>query len=321
MPGMMDTILNLGVNRAAAVALAELTGDPRFVADLVVRFHGMYADTVLGALGRRRRPGAGLRSRRSADAGRDVRPLWQECDAVVHAELGRGVPADPGTQLVEAVEAVFRSWDTRRARTYREHHGIPHDLGTAVVVQAMVFGNLSADSGSGVAFTRNPVTGEPEPFGEFLSRSQGEDVVAGVRTPERLPGGLDAAVYAELVETCTALEGRYADVLDIEFTVERSTLYLLQVRSAKRTPEAAVRIAADFLDAGTVPPHRALQAVTAEAIRKIEQPGFDADRAAGRPGGRSGAHHRDRSQPGPGQRRARARPRPRQGRRGSRVGR
>ena len=276
MPGMMDTIFNLGVNRAAAVALADVTGD---LGSWPTSSCGSTACTPTPCSARSTTPPTRRRAR-----SRD-RPMPGRCTTRSGRSATRWcTPSSDGECPPTRGPSSWRP--SRRYSgpgtpggpvTYREHHGIPHDLGTAVVVQSMVFGNLSADSGSGVVFTRNPVTGEPEPFGEFLSRSQGEDVVAGMRTPERLPGGLDAAVYAELVETCTELEGRYADVLDIEFTVERSTLYLLQVRSAKRTPEAAVRIAADFLHAGTVPPHRALQAVTAEPIRQIQQPGFDAD--------------------------------------------
>jgi pyruvate,orthophosphate dikinase len=190
MPGMMDTVLNLGLDRAAAVALAGATGDARFVADLVARFHAMYAETVLGALD----PGAGVAGLVGAvdpaeDAGAVYDRIWSACERELAEDTGDSIPDDPRAQLMGAIEAVFRSWNTRRARTYRDHHGIPHDLGTAVVVQAMVFGNLSADSGSGVVFTRNPVTGEPGLFGEYLAHAQGEDVVAGTRTPDPVDRG------------------------------------------------------------------------------------------------------------------------------------
>lgn len=276
MPGMMDTILNLGLNRAAAVALAEATGDSRFVADLIARFHAMYSETVLGALD----PGEGIGAlvdavEQDEDPGAVYDRVWAACEQALADDTGDSVPAEPRDQLLGAVEAVFRSWNTRRARTYRDFHTIPHDLGTAVVVQSMVFGNLSADSGSGVVFTRNPVTGEPGLFGEYLAHSQGEDVVAGTRTPDPVVEALAAPVLDELRSTCADLEKAQGDVLDIEFTVERSVLYLLQVRSAKRTPEAAVRIAADFLAEGDVTPAAALRTVTPDQVRQVQRPGFD----------------------------------------------
>ncbi|MBW0090275.1 pyruvate, phosphate dikinase [Pseudonocardia sp. KRD-184] len=275
MPGMMDTVLNLGLDRAAAVALAGATGDARFVADLVARFHAMYAETVLGALD----PGAGVAGLVEAvdpagDAGAAYDRIWSACERELADDTGDSVPDDPRAQLMGAIEAVFRSWNTRRARTYRDHHGIPHDLGTAVVVQAMVFGNLSADSGSGVVFTRNPVTGEPGLFGEYLAHSQGEDVVAGTRTPDPVTEALAPAVLEELRGTCLDLERTHGDVLDVEFTVERSVLYFLQVRSAKRTAEAAVRIAADLASEG-LPLAQALGHVTPAQIRQVQRPGFD----------------------------------------------
>lgn len=276
MPGMMDTILNLGLGREAAIALARATGDVRFMAESLLRFHRMYAETVLGATG-------GPESAPAIDPGADPAAVydqvWQACEDAVREDVGAGVPADPREQLTGAVEAVFASWNTRRAKTYRRFHDIRDDLGTAVVVQAMVFGNLSDDSGSGVVFTRNPVTGEPGLFGEFLSRCQGEDVVAGTRTPDTIAEAAKAmpAVFERLQTICAELERQHADVLDIEFTIEKSALYLLQVRSAKRTPEAAVRIAADFLSAGVMGPARALQAVSSEQVRQVQKPGFDPD--------------------------------------------
>jgi pyruvate,orthophosphate dikinase len=283
MPGMMDTILNLGLDRAAAVALGEATGDVAFVADLVARFHAMYAETVLGALD----SGEGIDElvaavRQDEDAGEVYDRVWAACRRALAAESGDEVPDDPRAQLLGAIEAVFRSWNTRRARTYRDHHGIPHDLGTAVVVQSMVFGNLSdagTDSGSGVVFTRNPATGEPGLFGEYLAHSQGEDVVAGTRTPDPVASALAPALLAELRATCAELERGHGDVLDIEFTVERSVLYFLQVRSAKRTPEAAVRIAADFLAEGMAPA-AALRGLTPTQVRQVQRPGFDPDDVA-----------------------------------------
>jgi pyruvate,orthophosphate dikinase len=277
MPGMMDTILNLGLDRDAAVALAAVTGDSRFMADLVVRFHSMYSEIVLGALGDAHHAADLLTAiGPSDDPGTTYDRIWTACARALEEESGESVPQDPRDQLLNAVEAVFRSWNTRRARTYREFHRLPHDMGTAVVVQAMVFGNLSADSGSGVAFTRDPATGEPGLFGEYLAHSQGEDVVAGIRTPRPVREALPSAVLAELEQTCAGLEREHGDVLDIEFTVERSTLYFLQVRSAKRTPEAAVRIAADFLAEGTAEPAKALAPVSLDQVRQVQRPGFDA---------------------------------------------
>jgi pyruvate, orthophosphate dikinase len=288
MPGMMDTILNLGLGREAAVALAEATGDTRFIAELTARFHAMYSEIVLGALDvddgvrevvERVRPGD--------PPGESYDRVWAACERALFDDTGDSVPAEPTAQLLGAVEAVFRSWNTSRARTYREFHGIAHDLGTAVVVQSMVFGNTGADSGSGVVFTRNPVTGEPGLFGEYLANSQGEDVVAGLRNPDPVREALAPALLDELTETCAGLEAEYGDLLDIEFTVERSTLYFLQVRVGKRTPEAAVRIAADLLSEGMVGPERALSLVSPEQVRQVQRPGFDAGEVGeARAGGR-----------------------------------
>ncbi|TCK20662.1 pyruvate, phosphate dikinase [Pseudonocardia endophytica] len=284
MPGMMDTVLNLGLGRDAAIAMASVTGDVRFMADLVARFHSMYAEIVLGALDPSSDPG---------EVGADEEPgdvydrVWAACQQSLVDDGDDPVPDDPRAQLTGAVEAVFRSWNTRRARTYRDHHGIPHDLGTAVVVQSMVFGNVSDDSGSGVAFTRNPVTGEPGLFGEYLAHSQGEDVVAGTRTPDRIVDALSPELLTELRTVADDMERTQGDVLDIEFTVERSTLYLLQVRSAKRTPEAAVRIASDLHGEGVLDDAGALRAVTSAQVRHVQRPGFDDDEvAAARASGR-----------------------------------
>lgn len=280
MPGMMDTVLNLGLCRATAVAIAATAGDTRFVADLTARFHAMFSEIVLGA-----DPGsdtdelvAGVAA--TDDAGTVFDQVWSTCQQRLLDESGKQVSDDPRDQLIAAVSAVFSSWNTRRAKTYRNFHHIPHDLGTAVVIQAMVFGNVSDDSGSGVVFTRNPVTGEPGLFGEYLAHSQGEDVVAGTRTPDPVTTALAPEVLAELRETCAGLERSHGDVLDIEFTVERSVLYFLQVRSAKRTAEAALRIASDFLEEGVVDPGRVLRGVTAAQVRQVQRPGFDADEVA-----------------------------------------
>jgi pyruvate, orthophosphate dikinase len=290
MPGMMDTVLNLGLNRAAALGIAAAAGSARFMADLLVRFHRMYGEIVLGAL----EPGDGTDALAAGvgpgdDPGEVYDLLWAACQHGLEQDTGEIVPDDPAEQLAGAVQAVFGSWNNRRARTYRDFHHIPHDLGTAVVVQAMVFGNLSADSGSGVVFTRNPTTGERQLFGEFLSHSQGEDVVAGIRTPDPISALARTlpSVYEQLSAGCAELERRHGDVLDIEFTVERSQLFFLQLRSAKRTAEAAVRIAADFVREGTVTPLAAAGMLTAEQVRQVQRPGFDpAEVAAARAAGR-----------------------------------
>jgi pyruvate,orthophosphate dikinase len=285
MPGMMDTVLNLGLNEASAAALARATGSTRFMADVYVRFHRMYADIVLAA------DGDGLSSVAAPvlagiDADTDPAEAYKHLhEVLVGAEeddVGRGVPDDPRAQLEQAIGAVFESWNSRRAVTYRNVHGIPDTLGTAVVVQTMVFGNLGSPSGSGVAFTRNPSTGEPELYGEFLESGQGEDVVAGTVTPQPIVAAAARypEVFAQLSQLCQHLEELYRDVLDIEYTVEQGTLYLLQVRSAKRTAQAAVRIAADLFRKGWLEPAEALAQVTADHIRQSERPRFDDDAVA-----------------------------------------
>jgi pyruvate,orthophosphate dikinase len=285
MPGMMDTILNLGITRQTAIALGRLTGDARFVADVVVRFHQMFSEIVHGAL-----PGvvddavahvvAGVTP--DDDVGDVFDRVWTRCQRAVADDVDRIVPDDPVEQLTSAVEAVFASWNRKRAVTYREHHRIPHDLGTAVVIQTMVFGNLGSPSGTGVAFTRSPIDGSATLYGEYLEGGQGEDVVSGTVDPEplqtaaaRLPD-----VFAQLRTVCAALESAYRDALDIEYTVERGMLYLLQVRVAKRTPQAAVRIAAELAEAGTITWADALRRVDVEHVRALEQVRFDPDALA-----------------------------------------
>jgi len=292
MPGMMDTVLNLGINRETATAIAEASGDRRFMADVLVRFHRMYSEIVLGASGDAVAEAARelvAHAGDTPDPGALHDELWAACQRAVMDEVGEEVPGDPREQLSGAIEAVFRSWNNRRAVTYRDFHRIPHDLGTAVVVQSMVFGNLGSPSGSGVVFTRNPVTGDPELYGEYLEGGQGEDVVAGTATPEQIASASRRlpALFDELRTQCTRLEEMFGDVLDIEFTVERGRLYLLQVRSAKRTPEAAIRIAADFVREARFSRRDALAPVTAAHIRQLERPQFatgaaPAARAAGR---------------------------------------
>ena len=279
MPGMMDTVLNLGINPGRAAAVAGVSGSVRFAAEVMIRFHRMYAEIVLDADGDH-----------IADQGSDFlagldpdgagpslfERLWTVMSDAEIDDVGTAVPVDPMDQVHGAIAAVFRSWNTRRAVTYRRLNGIPDSLGTAVVVQAMVFGNLGSPSGSGVAFTRNPTTGAPGLYGEYLEGGQGEEVVAGTETPEplaeaarRLP-----SLFGDFERMALELERHRKDVLDLEFTVERGRLYLLQVRSAKRTPSASVRIAADLMTEGVASPAEALSAVTPSQIRDVERPRF-----------------------------------------------
>jgi pyruvate,orthophosphate dikinase len=237
MPGMMDTVLDLGMNRDVEVALDRESGARGFAAETHARFRELFRRIVL----------------KSSDA-----PL----------------PHDPCEQLLLAVTAVFESSRSRRARAYRKHHNLPDDLPTAVTVQAMVFGNLDERSGAGVLFTRNPSTGEAKPFGEFLARAQGEEVVSGTSTPEpldRLAEVLPDA-YAELLAAGRVLEEAERDVQDVEFTVERGTLWLLQTRSAKRSADAAIRIAVELAQEGKIAREEAIKRVTAEQLRAMVRP-------------------------------------------------
>jgi len=279
MPGMMDTVLNLGITCGGAAALASETGNPAFAVDTWVRFWRMFAEIVLGLDGDLVAAAAqphldGARADPSAQRFAAMQ------DAVLAAIADEGVTdvrADPHWQLQRAIAAVFESWDSRRARAYRAHHQIADDLGTAVTVQAMVFGNFDERSGSGVAFTRNPNTGVAELYGEFLTGRQGEDLVAGTATPTPLsaPCGLRDAHRRELAEHGALLEAMYGDAVDIEFTVEGERLYFLQVRPAKRTAEAAVRIAAELVDEGLIGQSVALQKVSVEQFKKLLRPAFE----------------------------------------------
>lgn len=258
MPGMMDTVLNLGINADTEAALASLSGDAAFASDTHRRFLDLYARIVLKAT--------------LPELAEDAAPeVWRQ---TIRAETGEDVPTDPRTQLLAAVQAVFESWNSRRARKYRQHHGIPDTLGTAVTVQAMVFGNLDAQSGTGVLFSRNPLTGEPAPYGEYLARAQGEDVVSGRFTPQPL-SALAAqlpAVHAELLAAAETLERANGDVQDIEFTIQQGKLFLLQTRAAKRAPPAAVRFAIDMVQEGRIDEATALSRVSAEQVRAVLSP-------------------------------------------------
>lgn len=260
MPGMMDTVLNLGMNAAAEAALAQETGMAAFAHDTHRRFLELYASIVL------------------------KRPTELEAEAPLsdwRAALP-DIPESPRDCLYGAVRAVFESWNTRRAKRYRDHNGIPHDLGTAVTIQAMVFGNLDDRSGTGVIFSRNPLTGERLPYGEYLPRAQGEDVVSGKFTPLSLDAmhDLDPAAHAALLDATERLEREHGDMQDIEFTVQSGTLYLLQSRSAKRAPDAAVRSAVEMVGEGMIDPEKALTRVSAEQVRALLLPRLAANAAA-----------------------------------------
>jgi pyruvate,orthophosphate dikinase len=283
MPGMMDTILNLGLDRDSVLRLADEAGNPAFAVDSWMRFWAMFADIVLDVDAELLREA--VEDARAAAVEKPTAETAAALEAAIVAFLdseGVSAPLDPREQLEAAVGAVFRSWDSRRAKTYRAHHGIPDDLGTAVVVQVMVFGNLGPSSGSGVAFTRDPKSGESELYGEYLAGGQGEEVVAGTRTPVDLrePSDEWAGLRAELEAHGRTLEREYRDALDIEFTVQDGTLYLLQVRAAKRTAAAAVRVATDLLAEGVIDEATALARVTAEQVRRLVSPEFDAEAVA-----------------------------------------
>ena len=283
MPGMMETILNLGLNDRAVVALAEQSKNARFAYDSYRRFIQMYSSIVLGVsihdfehLLKAKKLTAGATT--DAELGEnDLRNLTEEYKALVRNRTGADFPRDPIVQLWGAIEAVWRSWTLKKAKDYRRVHGIAEDLGTAVSVVAMVFGNLGDDSGTGVAFTRNPSTGEKRFYGEFLVNAQGEDVVAGIRTPldidemaERLPGA-----YKELIGTQERLERHYCDMQDLEFTVERGKLFLLQTRTGKRTAAAAVRIARDMVNEGLIDRIQAVLCVPAAHLDQLLHPIID----------------------------------------------
>ncbi len=281
MPGMMDTILNLGLDVDSVARLAEISDDAAFAVDSWGRFWSMYSDIVLGldSLLLEEETEA-LRAEAAKKCAADSLKSFEEAVLVSIQNQGEmPPPTNPRDQLDDAIKAVFDSWDSPRANTYRNHHGIPDDLGTAVVVQAMVFGNLNQNSGSGVAFTRNPITGVHELYGEYLSGGQGEEVVAGTITPASLadPDAMDPGLRKELVDFGSKLEDLYRDALDIEFTVEDGKLYMLQVRPAKRTAAAAVSIATHLVEDKVISEGDALGRVTADQVTRLLRPKFDPD--------------------------------------------
>ncbi len=287
MPGMLDTVLNLGLNAGSVEALSEASGNPRFAWDSYRRLVQMYSDVVRGVP-----PGtfedalaeAREETGSAVDADLDeqsLRALTERFLALFTDHTGERFPEDPREQLRGAVEAVFRSWNNERAIAYRRLEGIPDDLGTAVTVQRMVFGNRGSDSGSGVAFTRDPTTGAPEPEGDFLLNAQGEDVVAGVRNTEDLADLAERMpeAHAELIDALKRLERHYHDMQDVEYTIEQGRLYILQTRNAKRPAQAAVRFAFDAVGEGLLSREEALATIDPASLDALLHPTFDPDQS------------------------------------------
>jgi pyruvate, orthophosphate dikinase len=267
MPGMMDTVLNLGITDEVEGALARLSGDENFARSTHCRFVHQFGETVLGA--------------DLDEPGEGATP--DQVRAEVRADTGEEVPADPHEQLRAVIKTVFGSWSSRRAVAYRRHWGISEEGGTAVIVQAMVFGNLGEDSGTGVLFSRNPLSGDPAPYGEWLPKGQGEDVVSGTHDPlplEALARSMPAA-QERLLDAAKLLEREHGDVQDIEFTVERGELFLLQTRSAKRSPLAAVRAAIDLCNEGAIDRAEAVSRVSAEQLATVLAPRLSEEVSAG----------------------------------------
>jgi len=283
MPGMMDTILNLGMNDAVVVSFAKKTGNPRFAYDSYRRFIQMYSDVVM-EVGKKHfealidemkeKRGVKLDTELTAE---NLMELAEQFKAEYKAKIGSDFPQDPKEQLMGAIKAVFRSWDNPRAIYYRRMNDIPSNWGTAVNVQMMVFGNTGDTSGTGVAFTRNPATGEKKLFGEFLMNAQGEDVVAGVRTPQSIDelAKVMPDAYHQFVDICGKLEQHYRDMQDMEFTIEDGKLFMLQTRNGKRTAAAALRIACDLVDEGMISQKGAVAMIDAKSLDALLHPQFD----------------------------------------------
>ena len=283
MPGMMDTILNLGLNDDTVEGLSSSTGNQRFAYDSYRRFINMFGEVVMGVeaqvfedelIAKKGEVGAEQDTDLSAD---DLKDLCERYKALLRDQTGSDFPSDPREQLDLAVKAVFRSWDNERARVYRRLNSIPDDLGTAVNVQAMVFGNKGSDSGTGVAFTRNPSTGEDEFYGEFLLNAQGEDVVAGVRHPRPLDELKSEmpAIYEELMQVRSTLEKHYRDMQDVEFTFEEGQLFMLQTRAGKRTAAAALKAAVDMVAEGLISREEALARIDPAQLDQLMHPMLD----------------------------------------------
>ena len=285
MPGMMDTILNLGLNDEVVEGLATLTNNTRFAYDSYRRFITMFADVVMGvdrlkfehAMDKiKEAKGYEKDTDLTAD---DLKKLVKDFKAIYKKELKHDFPQDPRTQLFEAVKAVFRSWNNPRAEVYRRMNDIPREWGTAVNVQSMVFGNMGETSGTGVAFTRNPATGEKALYGEYLMNAQGEDVVAGIRTPSPISHLKEQNVdlYNQFVAICNKLEKHYKDMQDMEFTIENGKLYMLQTRNGKRTAAAALQIAIDLVNEGMITKKEALLKIEPKSLDALLHPTFDAE--------------------------------------------
>ena len=285
MPGMMDTILNLGLNEDVVQVMAKKSGNPRWAYDCYRRFIQMYSDVVM-EVGKKyfeqlideMKEKRGIKEDVELTA-EDLKELAEQFKAEYKNKIGVDFPTDPKEQLMGAIKAVFRSWDNPRANVYRRDNDIPYSWGTAVNVQSMAFGNMGDDCGTGVAFTRNPATGEKKLFGEFLTNAQGEDVVAGVRTPmpisqmaEKFP-----EAFAQFQNVCSILENHYRDMQDMEFTVENGKLYMLQTRNGKRTPAAALKIACDLVDEGMIDEKKAVSMIEPRSLDTMLHPQFDAN--------------------------------------------
>jgi pyruvate,orthophosphate dikinase len=305
MPGMMDTVLNLGLNDATVEGLAKASGNPRFAYDSYRRFIMMYSDVVLGVhKDHFEHKIEALKAKTGKDLDTDIsaeewKALCGEFKVIVKEKLGREFPQDPIEQLFGGIQAVFDSWETERAIIYRAMNHIPDDWGTAVNVQTMVFGNMGDDCGTGVAFTRDPSTGEPYFYGEYLINAQGEDVVAGVRTPQPITKfqaegtglqSLEVAmpeVFKTLLATCNRLEKHFKDMQDLEFTIEQGKLYMLQTRIGKRTAQASIRIAIDMVGEGLIDEKVALQRIDPDSLMQLLAPIFDTkDKAAAKKAGK-----------------------------------
>ena len=283
MPGMMDTILNLGLNETVVNTIAEKSNNPRWAWDCYRRFIQMFSDVVM-EVGKKyfeklidemkEKKGVTQDVELTAE---DLKELANQFKAEYKNQLGTDFPDDPKEQLFAAIKAVFRSWDNPRANVYRMDHDIPYSWGTAVNVQMMAFGNMGDDCGTGVAFTRNPATGEKGLMGEFLTNAQGEDVVAGVRTPMPIAKMAEVFpdVYKQFQEVCKILENHYHDMQDMEFTVEKGKLYMLQTRNGKRTAAAAIKIACDLIDEGMITEQEALMQIDAKSLDMLLHPQFD----------------------------------------------
>ena len=283
MPGMMDTILNLGLNDVAVEGFAKKTGNPRFAYDSYRRFIQMFSDVVMEvpkSLFERVLDEIKAAKQVKFDmelTAEDLQEVIARFKAIYKDKMGEDFPQDPKVQLMEAVKAVFRSWDNERAIVYRRMNDIPGDWGTAVNVQAMVFGNMGETSGTGVAFTRNPSTGAKGIYGEYLINAQGEDVVAGIRTPQpitKLEQDLPEC-YKQFMEIAMKLEAHYRDMQDMEFTIENGKLFFLQTRNGKRTAQAALQIACDLVDEGMITPQEAVTRIEAKSLDQLLHPTFD----------------------------------------------